>query len=79
LDRPLERKTVTSGDSDDLCTVAAANGSNGNATFSRSRRWHPRTPRQCSAYLAHGDAAPVISALLPTFRCESTAGNGGCL
>jgi len=37
-DRYGESKTVASGDSDDLCALAAARGANGKASLWRSRR-----------------------------------------
>src|ERR1700721_1456694 len=45
--------------------------------FWRSRRLHPRTPRPDSVCLAHADAAPEASALLPVFRFAPTAEIGG--
>ena len=42
-DRYGERKTVASGDSDDLRALAPARGADREAPFSRSRRWHRRT------------------------------------
>lgn len=41
--------------------------------FSRSRKWHPRTPRPDSTCLAHADALPEASAPLLAFRFVSTA------
>jgi hypothetical protein len=76
LDRYGERKTVTSGDSDDLGALAATGGPTAKPLFSRSRRLHRRTPHPGSACPAHTDAAPEASAPPPASRCESTAGTG---
>jgi hypothetical protein len=45
--------------------------------FSRSRRWHPRTPLPDSAVLAHADAEPAASKPVPASRSGPTVGTGG--
>src|ERR1700721_3937024 len=52
-------------------------GPTGKRPFLGSRRFHPRTPRPDSVCLAHADAAPEASALLPVFRFAPTAEIGG--
>ena len=78
VDRYRERRTVTSGDSDDLRALAATGGADSEAPlFGRSRRLHPRTLLPDSAFLARADVEPTASPFLPAFRCAPTAGIGG--
>ena len=56
VDRYCERKTVASGDSDDLGALAAAGGTDGKAPFWRSRRWRPRRLLPGLICLARADA-----------------------
>ena len=69
-----ERKTVSSGDSDDLCTLAPARGTDPSPLFSRSQRSRPQRPLLTSTCLAPADAVPAVAVPLPTCPTAPTAG-----
>ena len=72
-----ERKTVSSGDSDDLCALAATGRPDCEAPFWRSRKWHPRMPRLGSTDRARGGPAPGAAAPVPASHSVPIAGTGG--
>lgn len=77
LDRDGEWKTVTSGDSDDLCALAPARRGKGEAPFWRSRGLHPRTPHPGLVCLARAEAGQAPAALPPVCPLKPIAETAG--
>ena len=73
LDKKGERKTVVSGDSDDLGAFAEAGGANRKAPFLVLAKVHPRTLRPDTTCFAHVSATPAISAPPPVCGFAATA------